>query len=228
MSSEEAMNRLEAQRRVSKSNLDYYIPIAAKSAAKAQGQESEAAVSVLEGRIRRLIDQPGDPVVRGVSSGTNYTSSAIWDLHMAWKKDGLGKIHDRIHRSFYHLANIQLEEGNATIADPRRMTSSHLMDRVIKLDHGKAKPYWSTPREMFARCFEAWVEDSLRREGIANPFLVHSTYKTGSANDLGSWYGAYPQGDERDRTNQAMGSLMAAVRPVLLARSQAATTSPAT
>lgn len=53
--------------------------------------------------------------------------------------------------------------------------------------------YWKRDQELFARAFEAWIEDELYDRGMTNSYLVYGTR-------LG---GPYPQGEERAVINKA-------------------------
>jgi hypothetical protein len=68
--------------------------------------------------------------------------------------------------------------------------------------------YWSRPREMGARAFQAWCDDRLAGKGQKNDYLV------GHANNKGYLFGEkpYPEGPERDRINGAFDRLFAAMR----------------
>ena len=97
------------------------------------------------------------------------------------------------------------------------------------------KGYWSQTKEMFARCFESYVEDSLRDQKRENTYLVsgtrdlYATYKTRHGDKMAAPYkGAkkevpvtlpahmhaqpYPQGEERKRINTAIGKLIQAMQ----------------
>ena len=66
--------------------------------------------------------------------------------------------------------------------------------------------YWQRKHELFARSFEAFIEDSIRREGNQSPYLV------GFTADSGSWGNLYPQGDERAATNEAFQKMVDALK----------------
>ncbi len=86
--------------------------------------------------------------------------------------------------------------------------------------------YWSRPREMFARAFEAYIEDKLAVAGRKNTYLVSGTNTAGKAKTEGGWAAyehpklaaqglptnVYPQGDERIRVGVAMDELVGALR----------------
>lgn len=76
-------------------------------------------------------------------------------------------------------------------------------------DAKKEKPYWSSPVELFARCFEAWVEAKLHPD--VSTYLVTDTNSATSPPEY------YPRGEVRERIFAAMAQLMNSVRPVLQA-----------
>lgn len=62
------------------------------------------------------------------------------------------------------------------------------------LDAKRRGVYWKRDHELFARAFEAWIEDELSQRGITNSYLVSGTrYEDGP----------YPSGEERLNINQA-------------------------
>lgn len=72
--------------------------------------------------------------------------------------------------------------------------------------------YWTRPTELFARAFEAFVEDELTARGEVNTYLVYGTQIQYRAERKGRIVEPYPQGEERKRINAAMRKLMVAVR----------------
>lgn len=85
--------------------------------------------------------------------------------------------------------------------------------------------YWSSNVEMFARAFEAHIEDRLEKQGIRSDYLVTGTKPVkgkgmaGHKGKLGSRALAtmtggsypYPHGEERERVNKAMDKLIKAI-----------------
>lgn len=78
--------------------------------------------------------------------------------------------------------------------------------------------YLANPAEMFARSFEAFVEDELKNNGRRNNYLVMSTQdiqttgKTSSLTPAGEEAQIYPQGEDRQRINEAMRGLIEALK----------------
>jgi hypothetical protein len=71
-------------------------------------------------------------------------------------------------------------------------------------DPARKEAYWHSPLELFARCFEAWVEDELRAKGKPNSYLVCGTCEQTPER--------YPQGQERTLINQALTHLFSTCR----------------
>lgn len=74
-----------------------------------------------------------------------------------------------------------------------RFTDYHNACRALDRDTGHKKSYYALPEEMFARGFEATVEDWLRANDRRNPYLVSGT--SGAA---------FPAGDERARATSEL------------------------
>ena len=72
--------------------------------------------------------------------------------------------------------------------------------------------YWKRPHELFARAWEAFVEDELTSRGRKNTYLVHGTtstkYVRPGVEATGISTSVYPQGEERTRINAAMRKLV--------------------
>lgn len=86
----------------------------------------------------------------------------------------------------------------------RHTKDSDFYKSAKKLDKGRAKAYYSEPEEMFARCFESYIEDKL---GFKSQYLVHSTKN----NTLYGELKPYPEGTERENINNAIENLMKVV-----------------
>ena len=87
-------------------------------------------------------------------------------------------------------------------------TVSRFYEDAKKLDEGKKNPYWSTPLEMAARSFEAYLVDKLKEKGQRNDYL------SGSANNdvyQGEWY-PYPTERDRVKINKAFDELFEVIR----------------
>ncbi len=69
----------------------------------------------------------------------------------------------------------------------------------------RAGSYWTQPEEMFARGFEAYIQDALLAKERNNPVLVTGTLETDYKDDSES---PYPVGDERTLLNAAYRQLI--------------------
>ena len=97
-------------------------------------------------------------------------------------------------------------EAKAAQQDRRRIT------KYLK-DAEKLGDYWARPQELFARAWEAWVEDALEARGWQSTYLVTGTrsryavVRDPTKPDLS--VEPYPQGEERTAINAAMAKLIA-------------------
>ena len=98
------------------------------------------------------------------------------------------------------------EGGEVTVKTGR--TVSRFYEDAKKLDEGKQKSYWSTPLEMAARAFEAYLVDKLKERGQRNDYLSGS-----ASNDVyaGAWY-PYPTERDRIKINKAFDELFEVIR----------------
>lgn len=87
----------------------------------------------------------------------------------------------------------------------RATKSSKFYASAKKLDAHRKELYYSATCEMFARCFESYVEDTLTERGLKSQYLVHSTMSNSLYGDLQP----YPEGEERQRINAAIANLVA-------------------
>lgn len=86
---------------------------------------------------------------------------------------------------------------------------SNFYESAKKLDRGRKAAYYSSICEMFARCFEAYIEDKLHEMGLKSEYLVHST-----TNACYPGLSPYPTGEERDRINDKISELLMYVKSI--------------
>ena len=93
-----------------------------------------------------------------------------------------------------------------TVEIPSGKSASSYYIAAQQLESG-SKPYWSTPHEMAARAFSAYVDDKLREKDRHNDYLAYKTsnryYRGGEP---------YPSGDERKKINEAFENLFRVVK----------------
>lgn len=84
---------------------------------------------------------------------------------------------------------------------------SSFQHEAAKLDQAQFGKYWSQPRELAARAFQAWCEDRLQGQGRRNDYLSvkadNRHYPPGEK--------PFPEGEERTRINAAFDRLMQVV-----------------
>jgi hypothetical protein len=89
-----------------------------------------------------------------------------------------------------YYCNMLLEEG-------REVPKEFLIptdESSFYLDAKRRSAYWKRDHELFARAFEAWIEDELVDRGMTNSYLVSGTRCID---------GPYPYGEERLNINQS-------------------------
>lgn len=103
----------------------------------------------------------------------------------------------------------QVYMAMARASDGKR--ESNYLKAAKDLDKGRKKAYYSSVPEMFARAFEAFVEDTLYKKGMVSQYLVHSTMK----NEVYGDKQPYPTGEERARINDAMINLVETTKRIV-------------
>ena len=128
-------------------------------------------------------------------------------IRIDWPVTGGGKMSDLAaglgrHSGMIFATNNDLARAEAgNIQVPARTVPTN----TLKASQEQGD-YWQRKHELFARSFEAFIEDSIRREGNQSPYLV------GFTADSGSWGNLYPQGDERTATNEAFQKMVDAIK----------------
>lgn len=120
------------------------------------------------------------------SSGRRFT----WDIEAKQRADKM-------------LADAQA----GAMQTKKQRTDFH--NEAIKLDETRASDYFSTPEELAARAFSAYLEDKLAEKGKRSDYLAAKShnkhYKLIDAKP-------FPEGDERTAINAAFDKLFAAVK----------------
>lgn len=104
----------------------------------------------------------------------------------------------------------------ARLCDEIFQPSSPYYKHAMRIEalKGARKQYWASPIELWARSFEAFVEDELVSRGESSPWLVHGTLAK-DQHDLSM--SAYPLGEQRERLRGLWQAFFASLVP----RSQA-------
>ena len=87
-------------------------------------------------------------------------------------------------------------------------TNTAFKQAAERLDKARAKPYWSTTWEMFARAFECYVHDQLKAAGRRSDFLVHGVDADYWDCDERRNRSPYPLGREREHLNGRFSELL--------------------
>lgn len=94
----------------------------------------------------------------------------------------------------------------------RRRVRAHESDGTVPTEYAESAaalgPYWAEGTEMFARAFEAFVEDELKERSRANTFLVAGTAVDYGLQRKGQAAWVYPRGEERAQIRAAMRQLV--------------------
>lgn len=99
-------------------------------------------------------------------------------------------------------ALVEAQEG----AEKQRKIPTEFKREAIKADQGRGTDYWSSPHEMAARAFSAYVEDALSAQGRASDFLSFGSGER-VALPIPEFPRPFPGGAERLAINAAFDDL---------------------
>ena len=105
----------------------------------------------------------------------------------------------------YVSFRVERGEAGAEHVPQGETTSSTYANESLAADKKKAKAYWSTEHEKFARAFETWVSDKLKARAQANTFLSTGGER---ADDTTSERMPYPRDAEREAMAKAFDVLV--------------------
>ncbi|MBY0465923.1 MAG: hypothetical protein K2W33_13370, partial [Burkholderiales bacterium] len=117
-------------------------------------------------------------------------------------------------RDLVNLARVERREIFAeytALCDEIMLMGEHTFySHAIRIEalKGARKGYWATPVEMWARSFEAFVQDELVTNGEISPWLVHGTLVSDQHDSSMS---AYPLGAQRARLKVLWRSFLKAL-----------------
>jgi len=101
-------------------------------------------------------------------------------------------------------------DGNTVMAPSGEQGSSFLKE-AQRLDSGGGKEYFSAHKEMAARAFSAFVDDKLRKNERLNDYLAYATTNDFYEDPIWGNSYPYPEGEERERINNAFDELFKVV-----------------
>jgi hypothetical protein len=131
------------------------------------------------------------------------------DRETAQKARRLDALQSRYRDDPYSLSYDERVDLRRLVGESRNWKRSEFMDVSAGLTTSK-NSYWTRPHEMFARCFEAYMQDQLEDNDRQSSYLVSGTRDFDPR--LGREYHPYPMGDERKRINAAFEHLLSVLR----------------
>lgn len=146
----------------------------------------------------------------------DFTGVSASDIDAGHKK-GSSKLKKNIHNCMLNLSSMEnalliLLSAKAGVKDlPAAHVDTDFLAHAKVLDKKKAKPYWATHIELFARNFEQYVFYKLEDLGKKSEYLVHSVQENLYADKQ---YAAnpYPFGRDRTATNKQMDKLVGIIQ----------------
>ncbi len=120
--------------------------------------------------------------------GTNHIISKNEKLNLS-----------RIGSEFFKR-KVAFESAEPKLVKKKVTTDYYKGSRKMAAVFRRQGGYWESPEEMFARAFDCYVEDMLRKKGLISDYLTYY------ADDFGA---ASPRGDERKLFNEKFDKLIA-------------------
>ena len=155
--------------------------------------------------------------VEGKSKWGNYrwTNDSLESLNSLYKevrgragfqKEGGGVLNNlAAYMKRYRERIAMLDSAAKQETKTRTVPSNYAMD-AKKIDQGSATDYWTTPHELAARAFSAYVEDRISDAGNKSEFLSYGA--DNSLPEYRMWnLRPFPEGEERTAINGAFDQL---------------------
>lgn len=156
------------------------------------------------------IDAPRNAIARAIKAAGNAEAAVLavddyFGAGQALSKNG--KAWRKLAAAFY------AEPGAMSAVLKTGRAVSSFMKEAVLLDGGASEKYWSTPDELAARGFQAWIEDKMASLDRRNDYLsIFADNKFHIDPIFGIEWKPYPEGEERQRLNAAFEQLFAAIR----------------
>lgn len=112
--------------------------------------------------------------------------------------------------SAYEQRLKMLAEAQAGTEKQRFTPTQFAMD-AKELDQGRGEDYWTTPHELAARAFQAYVEDKIAEKGNVSRFLNYAP-ETAMLPTPWGFKRVYPAGQERQAINAAFDEFVKALK----------------
>jgi hypothetical protein len=152
-------------------------------------------------------DTPKWNYIPGKKNKISYISTELLDIDKLHKdvfgKSGIEKDSDGFYNFAYYATKLYETKERLDKAkdggDPDVEIETEYMENSKKFDKSRAKPYWSTKVEMFARAFEYYIQSNLDDKGIKSDYLQYD--KAPVYMELYDMT-PYPMGEERTYLNK--------------------------
>lgn len=134
-------------------------------------------------------------------SKKHYVSPVVAELYKVVKEQKVKYPTDQFYGLYWAARMVKhaAESIDASGTHQPQMTDTDYMKEARKLDADKkGKKYWSTPWEMFARAFDAYVSDKIAEKSEKNTYLSHAGRQDSTT----------PAGTERAAINAAFDALV--------------------
>lgn len=152
---------------------------------------------------------------RGVMSGARWTNDALEQISTilkavrgvnGFRADRSGTLDSlRSYLSRYEQRLKMLADAQSANEKQRSVPTSFAME-AKSIDQGRASDYWTTPHEMAARAFEAFVTDKVAERGNQSDFLAYGT--NSAVLTPWGWKRPYPHGAERQAIGKAFDKFL--------------------
>jgi hypothetical protein len=148
-----------------------------------------------------------------IATQTELVKRADSDYSRKHREKALKKLNSDLKtfkRDFPHMIAYCMKHATGkpykgTVEVPTGTTE--YLNRMEETNPGKTQNgshYWSAPEEMFARVFESYVQDKMKKAKRDNNYLVHGTSE-GAVKAMGA---PFPIGKERETMHKAMENLL--------------------
>lgn len=161
---------------------------------------------------RHNIDQPRNTIARQIKEAGGL-EAAVLAVDDYWKgrTDKASLKNKKQWRTL--AAAYYAPEGKDNVYARTGPAVSNFMAEAVVLDQGERNKYWSRMHEMFARAFQAYLEDRLADQGRKNDYLsVFADNKYHVDPLFGIEWKPYPEGEERTKLNAAFDRLFEVIR----------------
>ena len=192
-----------------------------KPASAEQLAEFDAvAEKIVNGEMLETAYKPTDSKTRRNLMSGRWTNDALEKISAINKavrgRSGFGSaqsrgildsLRDDMRR--YSMRLKMLADAQSGEEKTKKVPTSYAME-ARSIDQGRASEYWTTPHEMAARAFQAYVEDKIAEKGGRSDFLIYGTNQ--AVPTPWGWKRPFPAGEERKAINAAFDKLVSELK----------------